>query len=131
MFLCRRNWGRLTIAALVSSVILGCGPSFVVTRVTAAEYPVTKEVRLTSNRPARPYIVLATFKGVESSICWARPYCSLYSQAETLGAQVIWVTAKEIQTRPEQWVEIQGRMTRIPASSYERLEGVFLRYSDD
>jgi hypothetical protein len=54
----------------------------------------------------------------------------LYPQAEALGAQVIWVVNKEIRTRPEQWVQIQGRMTRIPDSAYERLEGAFLRYAD-
>jgi len=121
---------RLTLAALFLAGTVGCGPSFVITRTTSVDYPAAKDVALVFNKPTRPYIVLANFRGFESGLCRARPYCSLYPQAEALGAQVIWVVNKEIRTRPEQWVQIQGRMTRIPDSAYERLEGVFLRYAD-
>jgi len=119
----------LAMVALLLTIILGCGPSFIVQRTTSVDYPVSKDVALVFAKPTQPYIILATFKGFESGLCRARPYCSLYPQAEALGAQVIWVIHKEIQTRPEQWVEIQGRMTRIPSSAYERLEGAFLRFT--
>lgn len=104
---------------------------FQIERVASASYGPSTKVELIRRQPQRPYVVLAKFSGAELALCArTEPYCGLRAQARALGANAVWVQAIRHWTRPEQWVEINGRMTRIPASQYESIAGVLIRYRD-
>jgi hypothetical protein len=106
----------------------GCS-GFRYENLSAERYPVTREVAWLAEEPSRPYIVIAKFRGAEMSLCPpSQPYCSLFEEARRQGADAIWLRRREPWTRPEQWVMIQGRMTRIPAETHESIEGVLVRY---
>jgi hypothetical protein len=107
----------------------GCGSGFRYEKLSAENFPVTQDVAWLAGEPTRPYAVIAKFRGAEISLCsLSQPYCSLYKEAARHGADAIWVQRSEPWTRPEQWVDIQGKMTRIPPATYEQIEGVFIRY---
>jgi hypothetical protein len=106
----------------------GCS-GFRYEKLSSDGYPVTQEVAWLTGEPNRPYTAIAKFRGAENSWCpKSQPYCSLYKEAMQEGADAIWVQRREPWTRPEQWVMIQGKMTRIPAATYEQIEGVLIRY---
>jgi len=110
-------------------LVAGCGSGFHYEKLSSEIYPVTEDVAWLAGEPTRPYTVIARFRGAETSLCpLSQPYCSLYKEAALHGADAIWVQRREPWTRPEQWVMIQGRMTRIPPATYEQIEGVFIRY---
>lgn len=106
-----------------------CGPRFYVEPVDGHVYPSSGRVEVIKSEPARPYRVIARFEGVERGVCEkAHPYCSLEAEARGLGAEAIWITEKKVYSRPDQWVEIEGRLTRIWGASYEWISGVLVRY---
>ncbi len=116
---------------IAASLLLaaGCSSGFRYEQLSSEVYPVTHEVAWSAGEPSRPYTIIAKFRGAETSLCsLSQPYCSLYEEAMRRGADAIWVQRREPWTRPEQWVIIQGRMTRIPPATYEQIEGVFIRY---
>jgi hypothetical protein len=123
--------GSLALALAAVILLAGCASGFKLERVTETSYPVTMHVELIREEPKQPYEALAEFRGSELGLCGRdEPYCSLAKKARELGANAIWVQHKDHWTRPEQWVDIDGKMTRIPESVYETLEGVLIRYRD-
>lgn len=121
------RWRRVQLAALL--LLAGCGGGFRYERLASEPAPATQEVAWLTAEPARPYTVVAKFRGAETALCpLARPHCSLYDEAMKQGADAIWVQRRELYTRPEEWVMIRGRMERIRPQEYETLEGVLIRY---
>jgi hypothetical protein len=119
----------LTCLAAASLLLSGCGGGFRYEKIGSEVLPATQEVALLTAEPAKPYTVIAKFRGIETALCpLSRPNCSLYDQAMKEGADAIWVQRRELYTRPEEWVMIQGRMQRIRPETYETLEGVLIRY---
>jgi hypothetical protein len=117
------------IGALLWLGLSACTPSFSVEQVASESYAPSEAVVWLDREPERPYIILARFKGTETGYCSvSTPNCSLIRQATQLGAQAIWVQHRDRSVRPDVWVDIQGRMTRIPESVQETLEGVLIRY---
>jgi len=110
-------------------VVAGCGSGFHYDKLSSEVYPVTQDVAWLAGEPTRPYTIIARFRGAETSLCpLSQPHCSLYEEAMRRGADAIWVQHRDPWTRPEQWVVIQGKMTRIPPATYEQIEGAFIRY---
>jgi hypothetical protein len=110
-------------------LLAGCGGGFRYEWVTSGVAPATQQVDWLTAEPARPYTVIAKFRGAETALCPpSRPHCSLYDQAMKEGADAIWLQRRDDWTRPEQWLLIDGRMQRIPPQRYESLEGVLIRY---
>lgn len=117
------------MAWIVATITTSCAPAYRIQRLHADSYPPSVDVAVIYDQPAKPYVILAEFRGAERGFCPAsRPYCGLEAQAKALGAQAAWITRVEVLRRPEQWVEIRGRMTRIPESSYQRVEGLLLLF---
>jgi hypothetical protein len=97
--------------------------------VSTESYPVTQDVAWLTDKPQRPYVIVATFRGGEQSLCpSSQPHCSLYKEAMRSSADAIWVQRSDPWTRPEQWLNLQGTWTRIPPQTYEQIEGVLIRY---
>jgi hypothetical protein len=120
--------GSLCLAAAL--LLAGCGGGFRYERIASEPAPATQEVAWLTAEPARPYTVIAKFRGAETALCpLARPHCSLYDDAMKQGADAIWLQRREEWTRPEEWVMIRGRMERIRPQTYETLEGVLIRYA--
>lgn len=110
----------------------GCAPSFRVVPVAGPAFPPAQDVMVVEKKPDRPFTVIGEFSGYERSLCASgHPYCSLYDKAKAMGADVIWITRRDVEVRPDVWVDIEGRPTRIPSSRYEHVEGVFLRLRED
>jgi hypothetical protein len=111
--------------------LAGCGGGFRYEKIGSDALPATQEVAWLTAEPAKPYAVIAKFRGIETALCpLSRPYCSLYEEAMKEGADAIWVQQRSEWTRPEEWVMIEGRMERIRPQIYETLEGVFIRYGE-
>jgi hypothetical protein len=123
--------GALALALAAAAGLAGCASGFRIDRVAETTYPVTTRVELIRGEPTQPYEVLAAFRGAEMDLCSSeQPYCSLVKRAQELGANAIWIQHVDHWTRPEQWVMIDGKMTRIDQAIYETLEGVLIRYRD-
>jgi hypothetical protein len=120
------------LGCLAAALLLaGCGGGFRYEKLSSEPLPATQEVAWLTAEPAKPYTVVAKFRGIDTALCpLSRPYCSLYDQAMKDGADAIWVQRREIFTRAEEWVMISGRMERIRPETYETLEGVFIRYGE-
>jgi hypothetical protein len=119
--------GSLCLAAAL--LLAGCGGGFHYEQLSSEPRAPAQEVAWLTAEPARPYTVIAKFRGIETALCpLSRPYCSLYEKAATQGADAIWVQRREVTLREEQWVMIKGEMKRIPPERYEQLEGVLIRY---
>jgi len=119
--------GSLGLAAAL--LLAGCGGGFRYEKLSFEDAPVTQEVAWLNAEPARPYTVIAKFRGAETALCpLARPHCSLYDEAMKQGADAIWLQRRDEWTRPDEWVMIRGRMERIRSQEYETLEGVLIRY---
>jgi hypothetical protein len=115
--------------ALLWFGLSACTPGFNIEQIDSETYVPSEAVVWLDHEPERPYIILARFQGTETGYCpVSTPNCSLIRQANRLGAQAIWVQHRDRSVRPELWVDIQGRMTRIPESVQETLEGVLIRY---
>lgn len=111
-------------------LLAGCGGGFRFERLSLEDAPATQEIAWLTAKPARPYTVIAKFRGSETALCPpSRPRCSLYDEAMKVGADAIWLQRRETWTRPEEWVMIRGRMERIRSQEYETLEGVLIRYT--
>ena len=124
---CRRLL-RLSLV-VVLPVLSGCASGFHVERIDTETYTATAAVDWLDREPSRPYAVVARFRGTETGWCRAaEPYCSLRKQAARLGANAIWIERRNRQVRPDVWVDIQGKMTRIPESVSETIEGSLIRY---
>jgi hypothetical protein len=120
-----RQYGIIVLVALMTA----CTSGFRIERTGGETYVITDAVEWIDHEPARPYVVIARFRGAELALCApAEPYCSLRKEALRLGANAVWVQQKEQSTRPEQWVNIRGQMTRIREAPYETIEGVLIRY---
>ena len=113
----------------MSILFAGCGGGFYYEQLSFENHAATQKVEWLTHEPRRPYVILASFRGSEMSWC-ARfePNCSLIKEARRRGADAIWVQRTSQSTRPEQWIDIEGKMTRIPPQTFERLEGVLIRY---
>ena len=121
----RARWLHFAAALLLA----GCGGGFRYEKLSLEGAPATHEVAWLTAEPARPYTVIARFRGAETALCPPeRPHCSLYQDAMKQGADAIWLQRRDEWTRPEEWVMIRGRMERIRAQKYETLEGVLIRY---
>ncbi len=122
----RLLWLSLVV---VLPVLSGCASGFHVERIDTETYTATAAVDWLDREPSRPYVVVARFRGTETGWCRAaEPYCSLRKQAARLGANAIWIERRHRQVRPDVWVDIQGKMTRIPESVSETIEGSLIRY---
>ena len=134
----RQTYRRLAVIAkalrrIASSAALlllaACGGGFHYEKSSAERYPATRDVAWLTGAPGRPHTIIARFRGAETALCpRSQPYCSLYKEAMSHGADAIWVRHRNLTTRPAQWIDIQGRLTRIPEATYERIEGVLIRY---
>ena len=125
--------GKSLLTCLAAALLLlsGCGGGFRYEKLSFDPVPATQEVAWLTAEPAKPYTVIAKFRGAETTLCpLSRPYCSLYDEAMKEGADAVWLQRRDEWIRPEQWLSIQGRMTRIQAEKYETLEGVLIRYND-
>jgi hypothetical protein len=121
-----RQWVSL---AIVLSILSACATGFHVEPADTETYPTTAAVDWLDHEPDRPYVIVARFQGTELGWCRsAEPYCSLRKQATRLGANAIWIQRRYRHVRPDVWVDIQGKMTRIPESFSESIEGVLIRY---
>lgn len=122
----RLRWFSL---AVILPVLSGCASGFQVERIGTEIYRATAAVDWLDREPNRSYVVVARFRGTETGWCRAaEPYCSLRKQATRLGANAIWIERRHRQVRPDVWVDIQGKMTRIPESVSETIEGSLIRY---
>src|SRR5204863_4947101 len=120
------------LIAAVAVWLLSCATSgFEIVRMgPAADHP-SDAVELIKLEPKRPYDTVARFTGTELARCgWNEPYCTLRDQARSLGADAIWIQQVRTAVRSEQWVNIGGRMVRVPPENYETIEGVLIRYRD-
>ena len=117
------------ILAMALPILSACTTGFHIEPSGAETYPTTSEVDWLDHEPDRPYVVVARFQGSEQGWCRAaEPNCSLRKQATRLGANAIWIQHRVRHVQPEVWVDIKGKMTRIPESVSEGIEGVLLRY---
>lgn len=92
-------------------------------------YPSSDAVNLIEKPPTQPYVSIAYFKGSEPRACESGyPYCSLRKKAKMLGADAIWIKRNEIREYPDQWININGRPTRIFGNSSSFIEGELIRY---
>lgn len=126
----RRSWFACILTAPLW--LGGCTSSgFQVERIATDRYPPSSTIELLRHEPVRPYGVVAEFRGSELAVCSREePYCTLRQEARELGANAIWIRNVRVWTRPEQWLDIGGRMTRVPPADYETIDGVFIRYRD-
>jgi hypothetical protein len=125
--------GKSLFTSLAAALLLlsGCGGGFRYEKLSFDPVPATQEVAWLTAEPAKPYTVIAKFRGAEMALCpLSRPYCSLYEEAMKEGADAIWVQRRSEWTRPEEWVMIRGRMERIRPETYETVEGVLIRYGE-
>jgi hypothetical protein len=114
---------------LAAALFLASCGGFRYEKTSSEPSPPTQEVGWLTTEPGKPYTVIAKFRGAETALCpRSRPHCSLYDEAMRDGADAIWLQRRDVWTRPEEWLMIQGRMQRIPPQQYESLEGVFIRY---
>lgn len=121
----------LTTASLVLfAFIAGCAGGFRVVPTSETSYPPSDRIAILTEPPDRPYQVVAEFSGTERRLCVEGPYCSLIEEAKRRGAQAVWITRKEISTTPDQWILIDGHLTRIWGTSHEWIEGYLVRYVD-
>jgi hypothetical protein len=122
---------RLIALLLTLSAAQGCASGFRFETLTSQRHDPTSSVEFIQTKPARPYLELARFRGIETALCAPdQPYCSLRSKARQLGADAIWIQSEEVWQRPQRTVVIEGKATVIPAADYKTVEGVFVRYAD-
>jgi hypothetical protein len=126
------RWFVWVIALVLGLEMVGCVASgFRIERVGSGDFEPSAHVELLRLEPSRPYSVLAKFSGTELAICSRdEAHCTLRDRARALGANAVWIQQTQISVRPEQWLNIDGRMTRIPPANYETISGVLIRYRD-
>lgn len=122
---------RPSMVFSVALSVVACANGFQVERLDTARRPASTQLHIVTEAPAHAYTILARFSGVERGFCSAaEPYCSLQRQALSLGADAIWIQKQQRWTRPDQWMDINGRLTRVYGHTTERIEGVLIRYGD-
>ena len=124
-------FARAIAAATLVALATACAPSFSVKPIGVAHFTPTEAVEIISTEPPHPYVVVATFAGQEEGRCPAeKPYCSLRTQAERIGAHAVWIQKRDTHVYPGEWVQIQGQLTQIRGFTVERIEGVLIRYAE-
>jgi hypothetical protein len=126
-----RTCAGVAAALLTLAAVQGCANGFRYEALTNQRHEPTSSVDLIQTKPARPYLELARFRGIETALCAPnQPYCSLVSKARQLGANAIWIQSEEVWQRPQRTLVIEGKATVIPSADYKTVEGVFVRYTD-
>lgn len=117
---------RACVAAAL--ILAGCS-SFHYEKLSPDGYRATHSAAWLTEEPDRPYTIIARFEGAETSLCpTSQPYCSLHADALRYGADAIWIQRRQPGSSQYRWVMINGKMTRILDTRYERIEGVLIRY---
>lgn len=118
--------------ALISIILWGCAPAYVIEPVSTAEYPSSPEVDMISAEPSRVYEVIAHFQGGERSECpEVTPFCTLQEQARQLGASAIWIQEHSVYQHPDEWRQINNQWMTIRHPRIEKVRGVFVRYLEE
>jgi hypothetical protein len=110
----------------------GCAPAYLITPASPTHFAASTAVALLSEteRPNRPFITIASFRGHESGACpTEQNYCTLRARARARGADAVWVQRIDVVTYPGEWKMIQGRLTQLHAFGTPIVQGILLRYT--
>ena len=122
-------WGN--ILAVLTVVMAGCTPAYVVRPVSDAKYAPSTAVQIIgpTERPNRPFVTIAEFQGTEQHSCPAQEsYCDRTAAARRAGADAVWIQHTDSYDYPGEWKMIKGRLSHIHGFTSTVSKGIFVRY---
>lgn len=104
--------------------------SYIITPEEDKTYAPTHTIDILHKSPQREHRIIARFTGHETDQCPKdNNFCGLRLQGQKLGAHAAWIQKHSVSQQPGEWIQVEGKMTKIHAYATHYTEGVFIRYS--